>query len=40
MLRVFANYHYMAFSFDDFALAANLFNGRFNFHVYFTIPFT
>ncbi len=39
MLGVFANDHYMAFSFDDLALVADLFNGRFNFHVYYTVPF-
>ena len=32
MLGVLADDHYMAFSLDDFALVANLFNGRFNFH--------
>ena len=39
VLGVFANYHNMAFSLDNFAFIANLFNGRFNFHVYYTVPF-
>ena len=37
VLGVFANHHDSTFSLDDFALFANLFYGRFYFHV--TIPF-
>ena len=37
VLRVFANHHDSTFSLDDFALFANLFYGRFYFHV--TLPF-
>ncbi len=32
MLRGLANYHHAAFAADDFALFANWFYGRFNFH--------
>ena len=37
MLGVLANYHYFAFSFDDFALFANLLYGWFHFHL--ILPF-
>jgi len=36
MLRIFADDHYLAFSFNDLALFANLFYGWFNLH--FIIP--
>jgi hypothetical protein len=39
VLGVFADDHYVAFSLNNFAFVANLFNGRFNFHVYYTVPF-
>ena len=32
MLGVLANNHYFTFSLDDFALFANLLDGRLNFH--------
>ena len=37
MLGIFANNHHVAFSLDDFALFANLLDGRLNFHCF--IPF-
>ena len=37
MLGVLADNHYVAFSLDDFALFANLLDGRLNFHCF--IPF-
>ena len=39
MLGVFADYHDFAFSLYDFAFIAYLFNGWFNLHFYYTIPF-
>ena len=39
MLRVFADNHDFAFSLYDFAFIAYLFNGWFNLHFYYTIPF-
>ena len=39
MLGVFADYHDFAFSLYDFAFIAYLFNGWFNLHLYYTIPF-
>ena len=39
MLGVFADNHDFAFSLYDFALIAYLFNGWFNLHFYYTIPF-
>jgi hypothetical protein len=37
VLRILADYHHVAFSLDDFALFANLLDGRLNFHCF--IPF-
>ena len=39
MLRVFTNHHNLAFSLDDLALIADLLDGWFNLHCYYTIPF-
>ena len=39
MLGIFADNHDFAFSLYDFALIAYLFNGWFNLHFYYTIPF-
>ena len=39
MLGIFADDHYMAFSFDDLAFVANFLYGRSHFHVVCTVPF-
>ena len=40
VLGVFADNHDFSFSFDDLALIADLFDGRFYFHCYNTVPFS
>jgi len=39
VLGVLTNHHNLAFSLDDLALIADLLDGWFNLHCYYTIPF-